>query len=60
MVSIDYYQIEDLGCCLICPNAEPGCLCYSCKCTKCINYLNPEISGEYNEEGEPKGSCKQA
>jgi len=34
----DWYELEDDGCCLICENAEPGCLCYNCKCSKCIHY----------------------
>ena len=32
----DYLFAE--GCCLDCEDAEPGCLCYSCKCTKCSHY----------------------
>uniref|UniRef100_A0A6H1ZYD9 Uncharacterized protein n=1 Tax=viral metagenome TaxID=1070528 RepID=A0A6H1ZYD9_9ZZZZ len=32
----DYYQDE--GCCLTCEDAEPGCLCFNCKCTKCVYY----------------------
>lgn len=38
----DYYN-ESLekdmpGCCLNCPNAGPGCLCFDCMCTKCYWY----------------------
>lgn len=29
---------KDEGCCLHCPDAEPGCLCYNCKCTSCSAY----------------------
>jgi len=32
----DYYDEE--GCCLTCEEAELGCLCYKCKCRKCIHY----------------------
>ena len=39
---IDYYDeyigMDIHGCCLICPDAEDGCLCYDCKCTKCYWY----------------------
>jgi len=47
----DYYEeylgTDKRGCCLICPDAEPDCLCYDCKCKKCYWY-----SEEYGE-----GSC---
>ena len=38
----DYYE-ESLefgvgGCCLLCPDAYPGCLCYECKCCQCAHY----------------------
>lgn len=45
----NYYG--EFGCCLNCENAEPGCLCYNCKCTKCSYYIPPE---EWNWE---KGKC---
>lgn len=32
----DYYEKE--GCCLTCPDAKDGCLCFDCKCTKCFHY----------------------
>jgi hypothetical protein len=39
---IDYYSATQdgtsFGCCLLCSDAKPGCLCYSCKCTKCYWY----------------------
>ena len=47
---------DDEGCCLICPDAEPGCLCYECKCTKCYWYSEPELYLEY-DDGYPKGVC---
>lgn len=47
----DYYSEKDSGCCLICENSEPGCLCYECKCTKCYWYIEPE---DWNGE---EGKC---
>jgi len=50
--SIDYYD-EYLesdgihGCCLLCDDARPGCLCYDCKCRKCYWYNKDE----YMEHG---------
>jgi len=38
MSGIDYHRLKSRGCCLICPDAEPGCLCYDCMCTKCYHY----------------------
>ena len=49
--SIDYYEYSDFdepGCCLICPDAELGCLCYDCKCKKCYWYSYYL----YSDEGE--------
>ena len=46
---IDYHEEEDEGCCLVCPEAEEGCLCYDCKCSKCDNYRR--------EEDEEEGYC---
>jgi len=55
---IDWYEeisnsyLEDTeksGCCLLCASAEDGCLCYNCKCRKCLHY-EIEIIGE-------KGFC---
>jgi hypothetical protein len=49
----DWYEImsEDgdgeHGCCLLCDDAEPGCLCYECKCTKCLHYELDELEGGY-------------
>jgi rubrerythrin len=43
----DYYETQE-GCCLICSDAHPGCLCYDCNCTKCF---------WYSYEGGGKGSC---
>jgi hypothetical protein len=34
----DWYSLGDLGCCLICPDAKEGCLCFNCKCKKCFYY----------------------
>lgn len=39
------------GCCLLCEDAYPGCLCFECKCKKCGWYISPE---DWNEE---KGKC---
>lgn len=49
----DYSGMED-GCCLNCPDAEYGCLCYACCCKKCYWYIPPE---EYDGE---KGRCALA
>lgn len=53
MCAIDYYLISEFGkgCCLNCPYAYPGCLCYECKCKNCYWYSSPE---EYDFE---KGHC---
>jgi len=50
---LDYYEICRFGegCCLKCPNAEEGCLCPECRCTKCFWYTPPE-----EHDGE-KGHC---
>ena len=46
---VDYYEeylgSDERGCCLLCPDAEPGCLCYDCKCTKCYWYDSDDIDG---------------
>lgn len=42
---MDYYGLEDKGCCLICPNGYDGCLCYKCKCRKCDNYERTPYGG---------------
>lgn len=47
----DWYEIDDFGCCLNCPDSYEGCLCYNCKCTRCYWYSPPE---EYDGE---KGHC---
>lgn len=47
---VDYYE-EGGGCCLHCPNAKKGCLCFECKCTKCYWYDSPQQTGDY------KGWC---
>jgi len=39
------------GCCLYCDNAGPGCLCFECKCSSCLNYTAPQ-----NNDGV-KGVC---
>ena len=52
----DYSDSED-GCCLNCEDAETGCLCYDCKCTKCFHYTPPDESGEFDEDGFEKGVC---
>ena len=53
-MSDNYYDAEDPGCCLICPNSYDGCLCYECKCSKCSEY---EPEGDYDEYGNEKGYC---
>lgn len=42
---------ETRGCCLTCDDAEDGCLCFSCKCTKCYRYSLPF------ESDVGRGSC---
>lgn len=44
----DYYAEE--GCCLTCKYAEPGCMCYKCRCRKCYWY--------YYDESREKGFCE--
>jgi len=49
---IDYYEegitSGEKGCCLLCEDAEPGCICYDCKCKKCYWYEY----FSYSNEGE--------
>ena len=49
-----YLKVHDSGCCLKCSDAEPGCLCYECKCKKCYWYIPPE---EWDGES---GRCRKA
>ena len=49
---MDYYALDDLGCCLICPDAYDGCLCYNCKCKKCDWYDDSGI-------GRPCSKCDE-
>lgn len=47
---LDYFELysegeESHGCCLLCPDSKPGCLCYDCKCTKCYWYEKTEDGG---------------
>ena len=35
-MTFDYYGKD--GCCLTCPTAYIGCLCFNCKCRKCAYY----------------------
>lgn len=41
-MGINYYDeyegTGERGCCLCCEEAEEGCLCYDCKCSKCSEY----------------------
>ena len=37
----DYYEFG-VGCCLLCYESHPGCLCMECKCKKCFWYSPPE------------------
>lgn len=46
---------EEMGCCLICSNSEPECLCFNCKCSKCYWYSPPD---EWDDEN--KGHCDYA
>jgi hypothetical protein len=47
----DYYEIEDSGCCLLCPDAHKGCLCFDCCCKKCYWYSSP------GDNYDDNGSC---
>ncbi len=48
----DYSEQEyNSGCCLKCPDAHIGCLCYECKCKNCYWYSSPE------DNGLEKGHC---
>ena len=40
----DYYHVG-IGCCLLCRESSPGCLCFECNCSKCF---------WYDRNGEPK------
>ena len=46
---MDFYL--ESGCCLCCDEAEPGCLCFNCKCKRCEHYIKPS-----DWDGE-KGKC---
>lgn len=46
----DYFEIEDSGCCLHCPDAKPGCLCYNCKCSKCEHYSGNDPDADVKNE----------
>ena len=47
---------DEKGCCLLCGESYPDCLCYDCKCTNCYWY---EPSSEYfGESGERRGCCE--
>lgn len=46
----DYFEIEDPGCCLHCPDAKPGCLCYNCKCSKCEHYSGNDPDADVRNE----------
>jgi hypothetical protein len=49
----DYFELEDPGCCLICEDAEPGCLCYECKCSKCCWYSGNDFEvEEFTPDGD--------
>ena len=43
----DYFHHRIPGCCLNCTKEEkgPGCLCFDCKCTKCIWYNADKMNG---------------
>lgn len=34
----NYYKLENNGCCLICSESQPGCLCYDCCYKECFHY----------------------
>ena len=53
----DYYSCE--GCCLVCSKQAAGCLCFECKCRKCIWYEEKDVGGghcSYHSDPEEKGS----
>lgn len=45
---------DNLGCCLRCDKAEPGCMCRECKCKLCEQYQEGEWLGDGEKE---KGIC---
>lgn len=49
----DWFNSENNGCCLNCPDAIQGCLCFSCKCRQCYWYS----ASEYDEK---RGTCDLA
>lgn len=46
----DYYELEDRGCCLHCEDSYEGCLCYNCKCSKCIHYSGNDPDADVKNE----------
>jgi len=49
----DFYG--EVGCCLTCENAEEDCLCYQCKCRRCIHYESTGDNGYCTLTIPPKG-----
>lgn len=47
---LDYYELDDPGCCLICEDAYDGCLCFNCKCSKCSMYSENDPESESIDE----------
>ena len=50
----DWYEIMletgvgEHGCCLLCDDAKPGCLCPRCKCKRCVHYEEDDgVGGGY-------------
>lgn len=61
----DYYEeaveSNEYGCCLVCEEAEEGCLCRTCKCKKCYWYSsNYDDLGSRIEDIERDGVCDLA
>jgi len=54
LVKKDWFGKE--GCCLVCPNVEPDCMCSKCKCFTCI-YRNED---GYCEIGKFKRMIKES
>lgn len=56
-MSDDYYNkylYDNMGCCLRCDKAEPGCMCRECKCSLCEHHQKGEWLGDGIKE---KGLC---
>jgi hypothetical protein len=56
----DYHALEDPGCCLLCEDAEEGCLCFECKCRKCSHYVPGAWGGGRCDLAEGSGERQKA